>query len=103
MYTNNSIMSMRITMLYIASYVTISNIGSANCLRDTRSDECSCSDNINNNVTSGDNDGADIALAVTGLVISVGISTVLAKELNNMLLLMCILCSYCYVPVYSYS
>ena len=39
-------------------------IGSANCLSDTRSDEGSCSDNINGNGSSGNNDGAVIALAV---------------------------------------
>ena len=71
----------------IASYVTIFNIAPANCLSDhTRSDEGGCSDNVNNNGSSGDNDGAVIALAVLlalaiiGLVISIGINIFLAKE-----------------------
>ena len=54
----------------------------ANCPSDSRNNEVSCSDNISNNGSSGDNDGAVItlavlfSLAVIGLVFSVGINII---------------------------
>ena len=84
----------------------------ANCPSDSRNNEVSCSDNISNNGSSNDNDGAVVALAVLfslaviGLVISIGINILLVKKPKKSRYVVTTACAFdiaiaSYMPVYS--